>query len=93
MAKTIKEMAEEYAYTNWQSDDYHEGAAEGLPFDAIGHTERTYMAGASAVLEEIEKEIMRSFLEDFNGMTEHDREIAQGAIAMIKIMIQRLKGE
>lgn len=54
MAKTIKEMAEEYAYTNWQSDDYHDGAAEGLPFDAIGHTEKTYMAGANYVLEQIE---------------------------------------
>ena len=54
MAKNIKQMAEEYAYTNWQSDDYHDGAAEGLPFDAIGHTERTYMAGANYVLKEIE---------------------------------------
>ena len=55
MAKNIKQMAEEYAYTNWQSDDYHDGAAEGLPFDAIGHTERTYMAGANYVLEQIEQ--------------------------------------
>lgn len=50
-------MAEEYAYTNWQSDDYHDGAAQGLEFDAIGHTEKTYLAGAYAVLEIINKTI------------------------------------
>ena len=55
MANTIKELAEKYAYTNWESDDYHDGAADGLPFDAIGHTEKTYIAGANAVLAEIEK--------------------------------------
>ena len=49
--KTIKEKAEEYAYTNWQSDDYHEGAE----FDAIGHTEKTFQAGANYVLEQIEE--------------------------------------
>lgn len=60
MANTIKELAEEYAYTNWESDDYHEVAAEGLPFDAIGYTEKTYLAGANAVLEIIEKELPKS---------------------------------
>lgn len=48
-------MAEKYAYTNWESDDYHDGAADGLPFDAIGHTEKSFKAGANAVLAEIEK--------------------------------------
>ena len=58
--ETIKEMAKEYAYTNWQSDDYHDGAAQGMPFDAIGHTEKTYLAGANAVLDKIEKAILVS---------------------------------
>ena len=80
MAKTIKEMAHDHLVAYMHNHEY-----EGM--------EDTYMAGANDVLEEIEKEIMRSFLEDFNGMTEHDREIAQGAIAMVKIRIQRLKGE
>jgi len=58
--KSIKEKSEEYAYTNWQSDDYHDGAAEGLPFDAIGHTQRTFEAGANYVLECIEESIKNS---------------------------------
>jgi len=53
--KSIKEKAEEYGYTNWQSDDYHDGASEGLEFDPIGHTQNTFEAGANYVLEEIEK--------------------------------------
>lgn len=53
--KSIKEKAEEYGYTNWQSDDYHDGASEGLEFDAIGHTQKTFEAGANYVLDEIEK--------------------------------------
>ena len=27
-SEDLEEAAEEYAYTNWQSDDYHEGAAD-----------------------------------------------------------------
>lgn len=43
---SIDEAAEEYAYNNWEDNDYHTGASEGLPFDAIGHTERCFKAGA-----------------------------------------------
>jgi len=49
--KSIKEKAEDYAYTNWQSDEYHDGASEGLEFDPIGHTQKTFEAGANYVLE------------------------------------------
>ena len=42
----LDEAAEEYAYTNWEDNDYHTGASEGLPFDAIGHTEKCFKAGA-----------------------------------------------
>ena len=52
--KSIREKAEEYGYTNWQSDEYHDGASEGLEFDAIGHTQKTFEAGANYVLEQIE---------------------------------------
>ena len=52
--KTIKEKAEEYGYTNWQSDEYHDGASEGLEFDPIGHTQKTFEAGANYVLKCIE---------------------------------------
>ena len=53
--KSIKEKSEEYGYTNWQSEEYHDGASEGLEFDPIGHTQKTFEAGANYVLEEIEK--------------------------------------
>ena len=55
--KSIKEKAEEYGYANWQSDEYHDGASEGLEFDPIGHTQNTFEAGANYVLEEIENVI------------------------------------
>ena len=54
--KSIKEKAEEYGYTNWQSDEYHDGASEGLEFDPIGHTQKTFESGANYVLDEIQKE-------------------------------------
>lgn len=53
--KSIKEKSEEYGYANWQSEEYHDGAAEGLPFDPIGHTQKTFEAGANYVIDEIEK--------------------------------------
>ena len=53
--KSIREKAEEYGYTNWQSDEYHDGASEGLDFDPIGHTQKTFEAGANYVLDEIEE--------------------------------------
>ena len=53
--KSIKEKAEEYGYTNWQSDEYHDGASEGLEFDPIGHTQKTFEAGANYVLDKIEE--------------------------------------
>ena len=49
--KSIKEKAEEYAYTNWESDEYHDGDV----FDPIGHTQKTFEEGANYVLEEIGK--------------------------------------
>ena len=55
--KSIKEKAEEYGYANWQSDEYHDGASEGLEFDPIGHTQKTFEAGANYGLEEIENVI------------------------------------
>ena len=49
--KSIKEKAEEYAYTNWESDEYHDGDE----FDPIGHTQKAFEEGANYVLEEIGK--------------------------------------
>lgn len=57
----LYEAAEEYAYTNWESDDYHEGAGEGLPFDAIGYAAKCFKAGAEWMAgqgETIEGEIL-----------------------------------
>lgn len=46
LRKTLDKAAEEYAYNNWEDNDYHTGASEGLPFDAIGHTANCFKAGA-----------------------------------------------
>lgn len=46
LPSNIDDAAEEYAYNNWEDNDYHTGASEGLPFDAIGHTEKCFKAGA-----------------------------------------------
>lgn len=42
----MKELSIEEKAKHWQDDSYHEGASEGLPFDPIGHTEKTFIAGA-----------------------------------------------
>ena len=58
----LNEAAEEYAYNNWEDNDYHTGAREGLPFDAIGHTERCFKACAewmAAQGETIEGEVVK----------------------------------
>ena len=66
--KSIKDKTEEYGYTNWQSDEYHDGASEGLGFDAIGHTQKTFEAGANYVLEKfvdiVNKNTMPNGMED-----------------------------
>lgn len=46
LPSNLDEAAENYAYNNWEDNDYHTGASEGLPFDAIGHTEKCFKAGA-----------------------------------------------
>lgn len=46
LPSNLDEAAEKYAYNNWEDNDYHTGASEGLPFDAIGHTEKCFKAGA-----------------------------------------------
>lgn len=52
LPSNLDEAAEEYAYTNWEDNDYHTGASEGLPFDAIGHTEKCFKAGAKWMKEQ-----------------------------------------
>lgn len=68
--KSIKEKSEEYGYTNWQSEEYHDGASEGLPFDAIGHTQKTFEAGANYVLECIEEATNICFDEELRNVIE-----------------------
>lgn len=46
LPSNLEEAAEEYAFTNWEDNDYHEGASEGVPFDSIGYTEKVFKAGA-----------------------------------------------
>ena len=51
LQKRIKEVAEQYAYTNWENDDYHEGAEEGMPFDPIGYLEKCFKKAATFALQ------------------------------------------
>lgn len=65
--KSIKEKSEEYGYTNWQSDEYHDGASEGLEFDPIGHTQKTFEAGANYVLEQISQALYVMLMDIHHG--------------------------
>ena len=55
-SEDLEKASEEYAYTNWEPDDYHEGASEGKPFDAIGHTQKCFIDGAQWQKEEMMKD-------------------------------------
>lgn len=85
--KSIKEKAEEYGYTNWQSDEYHDGASEGLEFDAIGHTQKTFEAGANYVIEQIENFIKDSDL----GNSAEEKFYKLDILADIHEFIEQLK--
>ena len=84
--KSIKEKSEEYGYANWQSDDYHEGASDGLDFDPIGHTQKSFEAGANYVLEEIEAILTTEFIV---------RRVATDRLRLLEIhsRLKELKGE
>lgn len=56
LPSNLDEAAEEYAYNNWEDNDYHTGASEGLPFDAIGHTEKCFKAGAEWMARQMKQE-------------------------------------
>lgn len=85
--QSIKEKAEEYGYTNWQSDEYHDGASEGLEFDPIGHTQKTFEAGANYALEQIE-----NFLNDLDlGNSAEEKFYKLDALADISAFIKKLK--
>ena len=56
----LEKAAEEYAYNNWEDNDYHTGASEGLPFDAIGHTKKCFKAGAEWMAEQGETQIVKT---------------------------------
>ena len=76
---TIEEMAEkEFPIKSWE--EKHAGNT----------CRRIYCMGANAVLEEIEKELRRRMLEDYNEGAEED-EVAQGCIATMVCFIEQLK--
>jgi hypothetical protein len=82
--KSIREKAEEYGYANWQSDEYHDGASKGLEFDPIGHTQKTFEAGANYVLDTLEKELP---LEDNRNLNDYGKAL----IWRLKNCIEQLK--
>lgn len=55
LPSNLDKAAEEYAYNNWEDNDYHTGASEGLPFDAIGHAEKCFRAGAEWMAGQFQK--------------------------------------
>ena len=57
-SEDLEQASEEYAYTNWESDDYHEGASEGKPFDAIGYTQKCFIDGAQWQKEQMMKKAL-----------------------------------
>ena len=44
-----------------------------------------YIIGANAIIESVKEELIRAFLNDFEGFSEHDREIAQGVLGEIQM--------
>jgi hypothetical protein len=58
----LEKASEEYAYINWQSDEYHDGASAGLPFDAIGHTQKCFKDGANWQKQQIMKEAVEAHI-------------------------------
>lgn len=89
MAKNIKEMAREYGFAN----PVIHYDADGNTYDDYDKPSSDFEEGANVVLKVIEKELNRAFLNDYNEMTEQDRNIAQGVIGQIKIFVEQLKGE
>lgn len=85
--KSIKEKAVEYSYTNWQSDEYHDGASEGLEFDPIGHTQKTFEAGANYVLDAIKNYINNIDL----GNSAEEKFYKLDVIADFGLFIEQLK--
>lgn len=79
VSEDLEEAAEKYAYENWQSDDYHDGAAEGLPFDAIGHTKKCFKAGAQWQFSQLEKNRLAAC----DRQTEEEREREQDFVDKI----------
>lgn len=90
MAKTIEELSEEYTDIKMSiiitvGEDDDNSIAE--------YIQEACKYGANAVLKEVESELNRAFLNDYNEMSEQDRNIAQGVIGQIKIFVEQLKGK
>lgn len=81
MDNTIKEMSKQFA-----DEMYSETMAD----DRWLKARYFYEKGANAVLEEIEKELRRRMLEDYNKGAEED-EVAQGCMATMICFIEQLK--
>jgi len=76
--KSIKEKAEENLRENNTTQYEYKSYIEGAGF------------GANYVLEEIEKELTRRMLEDYNQGAEED-EVAQGCMASMIMFVRQLK--
>lgn len=80
VSEDLEKAAEKYAYTNWEDEDYHEGAAEGLPFDAIGHTEKAFKAGAQWKEQQFEKNRIAACDRQTKEEADREMDFVQGII-------------
>lgn len=84
--KSIKEKSEEYGL---QYPVVHYDA-NGNPYDDVDKPSMDFEAGANYVLEQIERELQRRMLEDYNQGAEED-EVAQGCMATMIMFVRQLK--
>lgn len=83
--KSIKEKAEEYSFIEEGID------LKGVPYKDYNNDKMGgFEAGANYVLNEIEKELKRRMLEDYNQGAEED-EIAHGCMASMIMFVRQLK--
>ena len=91
VSDNLERAAEEYAYNNWQSDDYHDGASEGLEFDPIGHTRKTFIADAEWQMQNF---IIGENLEEvINNLSKRYPEVSFAKLSRIVVHVARWQKE
>ena len=71
--------AEEYAFMNWESEDYHKGASERVSFDPIEHTKNTFIAGVEWAEKTIIEKVVEWLDEYISDLADVDTRILIGS--------------